>query len=214
MRIFYKIFQKGFSIIDVLVAIVIIGIGFTGILALMSRNIQLAQTTRNRTIATSLAREGVEIVRRTRDLNWYDCFANPDNPAYPRNSLGPTVINDVCLNWMVNLGDTSAPPDGIIDLNGDAQPVTYPVEYRRDTGSNNSGILLGSGDFVLKINNNRFEHTAGTPAVFSRQVTLDQDDVNLNIVNVTSTVTWTERGEIKNVTVAENLYNWYVPETP
>lgn len=67
-----NIFQKkdGFGIVEVMVAIFVITFGIVGVLALADQNIRMQRTNTNTLIASSLAQEGIEIVRNIRDKNW------------------------------------------------------------------------------------------------------------------------------------------------
>ena len=66
-----KIFNnQGISILEVIVAILIITIGMVGVLSLVIQNVEAQYINKNILIATGLAQEGLELVRNVRDLNW------------------------------------------------------------------------------------------------------------------------------------------------
>lgn len=62
--------NSGISILEVVVAILIITIGLVGVLSLVIQNIQVQYVNKNVLIASGLAQEGLELVRNVRDLNW------------------------------------------------------------------------------------------------------------------------------------------------
>lgn len=62
--------QFGFSILEVIIAILIISIGMIGVLSLITQNIQVQYISKNDLIASQLAQEGMELVRNIRDTNW------------------------------------------------------------------------------------------------------------------------------------------------
>jgi prepilin-type N-terminal cleavage/methylation domain-containing protein len=62
--------KKGFSIIEVLIAISIISIGLVGLLTLMNSNISANSVNKNKIVAAQLAQEGAELTRKIRDTNW------------------------------------------------------------------------------------------------------------------------------------------------
>lgn len=64
--------MHGFTLIETLVAIVVIGIGFVGALTLITSTISFMSLGSSRLIASYLAQEGVEIVRNIRDSNWLE----------------------------------------------------------------------------------------------------------------------------------------------
>ncbi|OHA66878.1 MAG: hypothetical protein A3C04_02450 [Candidatus Wildermuthbacteria bacterium RIFCSPHIGHO2_02_FULL_45_25] len=62
--------RKGFTLIEVIVAVGIITVGVVGVLSLVNQSLSLSTDLRNRIVATYLAQEGVELVRNMRDYNW------------------------------------------------------------------------------------------------------------------------------------------------
>ena len=62
--------NTGFTLIEVLVAVFIIGAGLAGSLSLISQNVFFIQVNSSQLIATYLAQEGVEIVKNIRDTNF------------------------------------------------------------------------------------------------------------------------------------------------
>lgn len=75
-----KIFNNsGISILEVIVAILIITMGMVGVLSLVIQNVQAQYINRNILIASGLAQEGLELVRNIRDLNWLTAGSDPIN---------------------------------------------------------------------------------------------------------------------------------------
>lgn len=62
-------FRRGFSIVEALIAIVILTLGFTAGMGLLSSSVRTVGETNDLTIATYLAEEGIEIARLKRDNN-------------------------------------------------------------------------------------------------------------------------------------------------
>ncbi|MDO8667516.1 MAG: hypothetical protein Q7K35_00250 [bacterium] len=62
--------NRGISIVEVIVATMIITMGMIGVSSLVIQNIQVQYINKNVLIASGLAQEGLELVRNTRDLNW------------------------------------------------------------------------------------------------------------------------------------------------
>ena len=71
----HSTYNKGFSIIEVLVAISVITIGITGAMNLINFTISSVAMSKSQTIAVSLTQEGMEIVRSIRDSNWLEKVA-------------------------------------------------------------------------------------------------------------------------------------------
>lgn len=64
--------EKGFSILEVIVAVAVAAIAFVGMMALFAYNIRTEINSRNKLIATYLAQEAMEAARYQRNLNWHD----------------------------------------------------------------------------------------------------------------------------------------------
>lgn len=74
---------QGFSLIEIVVAMAVLGIGFLGVMNLYSGSIMRNASLRDQTTATSLAQEGVELVRG---------FADDDLINLADNSTGKVHI--------------------------------------------------------------------------------------------------------------------------
>lgn len=64
--------KNGFSLIEVVFAIGIITVGLISILSLFVHNVRTEINSKNKLIAIYLANESIEIVRQTRDNNWFN----------------------------------------------------------------------------------------------------------------------------------------------
>jgi type II secretory pathway pseudopilin PulG len=62
--------NSGISILEVVVAMMIITMGMVGVLSLVIQNVEAQYINKNVLIASGLAQEGLELVRNIRDLNW------------------------------------------------------------------------------------------------------------------------------------------------
>lgn len=77
--------KSGFSLIEILAVLFIVSMSMLGVVSLIIQNIQVQSINKNNLIASSLAQEGIELIRQTRDSNWragqnYD--TNLDNGIY------------------------------------------------------------------------------------------------------------------------------------
>lgn len=63
--------EKGFSLVEVIVAVGIVSFAFVGIMAIFASNIRVELGNRDRITAAYLAQEGVEVVRQLRDNSWF-----------------------------------------------------------------------------------------------------------------------------------------------
>lgn len=62
--------MKGFTLLEVIIAVSILGSGIIASVALMNRTIGLGAVVRDQLVGANLAQEGVEIVHNIRHTNW------------------------------------------------------------------------------------------------------------------------------------------------
>jgi len=62
--------NSGISILEVVVAMMIITLGMIGVMSLVIQNVRAQYINKNVLMASGLAQEGLELVRNIRDLNW------------------------------------------------------------------------------------------------------------------------------------------------
>ena len=65
-----KLNNDGFTLIETIVAVGIIAMGFVAVLVLITTSVFYISNIQNRLIAANLAAEGIEVVRNIRDNNW------------------------------------------------------------------------------------------------------------------------------------------------
>jgi prepilin-type N-terminal cleavage/methylation domain-containing protein len=62
--------KPGFSLMEILAVLFIVSVALTGIMSLIVQNIQVQSINKDNIIASSLAQEGIEMIRQVRDANW------------------------------------------------------------------------------------------------------------------------------------------------
>ncbi len=68
--------KKGFTLIEVLIALGVFSVAIMAGFALAMSNLRIARENYDRVLAANLAREGIELVRSIRDSNWLKIDAN------------------------------------------------------------------------------------------------------------------------------------------
>jgi len=68
----FKFYKKlsGFSVLEVVIAILIIAMGMVGVLSLIIQNVRVQYINRHALVASQLAQEGLGLARNVRDKNW------------------------------------------------------------------------------------------------------------------------------------------------
>lgn len=62
--------RPGFSLIELMVAMAMIGVGLIGVASLAAQNVRVQYFNRNSLISAQLAQEGLELARNRRDNDW------------------------------------------------------------------------------------------------------------------------------------------------
>jgi prepilin-type N-terminal cleavage/methylation domain-containing protein len=62
--------KAGFSLIEILAVLFIVSMTLLGVVSLIIQNIQVQSINKSNLIASSLAQEGIELIRHVRDNNW------------------------------------------------------------------------------------------------------------------------------------------------
>lgn len=90
--------RKGFTLIEILVAVFIISVGLVGISNIISQIAVYNHDLSHRLVATYLVQEGLEIVRNIRDANWL-------NTANGEEDWNNGINDDTC--YEADFEDTS-----------------------------------------------------------------------------------------------------------
>lgn len=189
--------SKGFTIIEIIIAIVILSVAVIGIFSAFSIVVILTADTADRLTATYLAQEGMEIVTNIRDTNWLNM--------------------DVCAADPTSCGTSPTWVDGLNCTNGCGGDYKTAIPSAPFTGYTS----------YLKIDTNGFySYQDGTDSKFKRKITItkvtDVDDKDDHIIKVKVEVSWDKKATMLNslisadtcnpsncITTEETLYNWY-----
>ena len=85
-------------------------------------------------------------------------------------------------------------------FNTDLASGSYRMDY--------SGVFDAASTLPLKFDSQTgYQYLVGTDTPFVRSITFSQPSASF--VRVESQVKWTERGQLRSVTVEDNLYDWF-----
>lgn len=228
---------NGISMIEVITALFIIGLGAVAASTIIISALQGNRVSKEKMIAMNLAREGIEAVRNIRDSNWLrysatkdECWNFWENPTASPQSLNcdsssPTKITDEKY-YIVQFGRSD-----LSDSNG--IPYTYKyfltqateqdkienidnsklTEYELKRVDMLSGVTGKQALFVA--NNDAGRDLISSPFTYYRQVYikyLNEDgtdnDETAPVMEVTSKVMWFEKGMKKTVKLQESITNY------
>lgn len=95
--------EKGFSLIEVIIAVGIISFAFVGIMAVFASNIRMEMANRDRITASYLAQEGVEVIRQIRDNSWREGETwDADIPEGNDQTLSLVDPNNLTQGWQLS----------------------------------------------------------------------------------------------------------------
>src|SRR5262245_11169209 len=122
--------EKGFSYVDVMIAVTILLVGIMAMLSAMTSGIVMTTTSQQQLAAKQYAQSTIEAIFSTRDvrpdiLGW-DAIGNVGNPSTPggvflsgQRAFYPTAGPD----GIIGTADDGAGPDGVLGTSDDIEPV-------------------------------------------------------------------------------------------
>lgn len=177
-----KIKKAGFTLVETLVAIMMVSIAFLGIYAAASKYGQQTKQIKETYIASLLGQEGIEFVRNIRDKNWVTSTSSDlPNPDFTNGLTGCSC-------------SSGTPPTG--GCEADYLSTDFSDTY--------------DGDFLYITNGNSFYKYITSPSSsdvktnYKRQICIDTT-TRAGIIGVTVYVYWTGG---RQTIVKEDLYNW------
>jgi len=177
--------EKGFTFLEIIITLFVFVIGVLAVYLVAQQPIIYASRYSNQLVASYLAQEGVEIVRNIRDTSWID---------------SPT-------DWIAGLAE--------------GETKDFEADYAATAAAGfNIAACSPSCNYeglrLLQLNPGGFyNYGSGPNTKFKRRIriTKDVDDttpgVIVDILNISVTVFWSERGKTYEVTAAENIYYWF-----
>lgn len=199
--------RRGETLVEVFVAIIVLVVGAlaaTRLFAVATINNQL---TKERAIATNLAREGLEAVRTIRDTNWLrfagerrTCWNNLDSNGCDESGAPGIPVSPIGhqQNYIVKFDAN----DYRWEL--DAAGLTTRLDLTNGIDAEDEKYRL-----VADPATGLYNHATGDDTVFYREIYTEylNDDQTLaigpsaNILRVTAKVAWYDRGKMSDVTL-------------
>lgn len=183
--------QAGITLVGVMVAAFILAVGAVAITRLTGGAEKFTGVGREVTVASSLSREGLELIRAVRDSNWFQ--QDTDSSHW--------LDHGICTEGSHEITDSNR------------RLIIDPVIVQSIVGAIAKGedANLANGNTQLYTNaSGAWGHTGTTATAYKRAITIDCSTRNdePKFITVTSTVTWASRGQNKEVVLKERLYNW------
>lgn len=184
--------RSGQSIVEAIVAISILTVGFLGILGLLTKSFQLNREATDKTQATYLASENIEVVKNLIDHDVYEGIASAGVVGGWGSCFNFTGSFYIKADYQTVNCDPSA-----LGLDLSAATTTYLVYLNFNAGT---GLYSYS-----------YTNVGGTgkPTIFKRSTRITVDPSG-NEIDVQSTVTWNSTALTSDsVMLEDHFYNWH-----
>ena len=185
----------GFTLIEVLIAVVIFSSSLAGMLLLVGTGIGNVNVAKDRLIANYLAQEGIELLRYKRDyMTVTNGSSGWNNFTGLFSAIGDTTINNFPYKG----------PFGV-------SPI-HPLDTPKDCGSNDPTACqivvdqngsAATGAYTIKGD----APASWTPTKFTRKLYLGGTN-SVDSYVIISEVTWSDANQTYSVKMSETLYNW------
>lgn len=176
--------QRGNSIIEVMVVIIILTIGITGAYNIISSGQKLSSTTENRIKAINIAREGLEAVENIRDTNWIKFSSDYNNcwkvKNYDITCIGNSGKEYASGSYILVQSGTLWTLSGTITPSGTY--ATYIGQFPIFLDTNSLPISSGNN---IKCSSTK---TSDCRTIFTRELQISHPDNDH--IKVNSIVTW------------------------
>jgi len=182
MKFSNKYYCRGQSLVEAIIALGVLTIGFVALLTLLNKSLGLSSFVSDRNTATYLAAEGIEIVKNIAGANinrGYDFDDGFDNGSYEVSYDTPLDEDDIA-------------PDNF------------------NPGKRLGGVGQLSNAPVLFDENLGYNYLGGTPSDFIRTVVIYVSDPPGTWIKVQSIVRWKTKGGGEDEIVMEDyIFNWH-----
>lgn len=171
--------NSGFTLIELIVAVVILSFGIVLAYQAFAPLIGYSSNLSNRLTAAYLAQEGMEIARNIRDNNVIASISNPS------------------ITWS----------DGLVNCSLGCQ-ADYKTATPAEGFANQLKLYDETVPLVINADG-LYSYDDGTSTTFTRKITITQAQEGSDVVNVVVLVTWNYNGESSSFETEGYLYHWY-----
>ncbi len=181
----------GFTLIEVLIAVVIFSTSLAGLLSIVGTGVGNINVSKNRLIGNYLAQEGIEIMRYKRDY-------------FTSSTLGwgafTSMMNNIC-SLSAPCGVSALRPAAIPIDCGPNNPTNCRV-VQNTQGNPANGAYAMLGDVGA---------SSWTPTIFTRKVYLESPINNSgDSYIIHSLVSWQQGTGTYTTSMSETIYNWHI----
>ena len=216
--------NPGESLIEVLVAVVILSTVLTATFAILNRTISTNVNVKNRVIAINIAREGLEAVRNIRDTNWLKYSGDRRGKWLCLELLNnnKTAIDTDCFpNSTSQITDEKYLVD-FAELNDESRRYFLSVPSEQDELDLKTATSFGDYRLYQDATSGRYTHdsSSNTSTIFYRQIELEvenpltetfcttSDDCKNAKLKVIARVQWREGEAVRTLVLETYLFDF------
>ena len=189
MQAMYTKKNKGFTLVETLVAISILSLSIAATFTAVQNGIQNSTIAKDQTIAFYLAQEAMEYIKNKRDNNALATLNNPDAPT----------------NWLVGMSAVAGDPCRFDKVCRIDSPNKTIVECGSVAITSNPPNVCPN--LKQEASSSLYGHLDGwTDTRFKREIQFQEVFINRE-VRVFVTVSWTSRGGTRHFQAVETLLN-------
>ena len=198
MKKFFKQKNKGFTLIETLVAVSIFTLSIIALLVVLTQGIADNNYAKRKIIAGYLAQEGIEYMRNMRDT--FVLYDPTDSQT------GWNAFNTKIAGGVFPSGSVCAQASGDGCYFGDLIASDYTNPLQPMAGLAVTTCTGDCASLLYDETTGKYGYLSGEDSGYIRQVVVNQISANEN--RVSSTVYWTQGSGSYNITFSENLFNW------
>ncbi len=175
--------NKGFTLVETLVAISIFTVSILALFSILARGISDTNYAKRKIVAAYLAQEGVESIRNMRDTYVLYTDTTQNDWGKFQAKLAPCNLGNECG---FNNGVLSTDPSFI---------------FKCSSSSNGCNLYLNNGSYNT--------NSIGSDSGYVRKIwMLPIGNGNTNEVRIFSQVSWAQNSGNYNIVFSEDLFNW------
>ncbi len=183
-------YNKGFTLVETLVAIAIFATSIVGLISITARGVNDNVFVKNKLIASYLSQEGVELVRNMRDTS-----------VLPENAVDWNTFLTDQTNWVGNCYRSTVANTNACAIDGTLTELA--AEECVDGVCSPIGFDTTTSTYTY----NSISDSIFTRTIYIQPVT----GGNPNEALIVSDVSWNQGGNEYNVSYQHNIFNWFNP---
>jgi prepilin-type N-terminal cleavage/methylation domain-containing protein len=190
--------ESGFGLIELLVSIVVLGIGIMSLITLVGNMVRADRYNTIDFTALNFAREGIEIARNTRDSNWLAGRIWDTDLSFGTDYTAILIFDSVLNRWQFDYG-VDAIDEPLATLVYNDEQEAYVV--------NESGRFTPGYRRLLTMNPICYDEITETESIRESGESCTGTEEKIGVY-VIADVAWTDGQTTRDHQLIDKIYNW------